>query len=65
VSVSVGAVMKPAGLEKSAGIISAGYLKEPTDPQWANTPEYKEWLDQHGGKPGVPAPPPNKTQQQQ
>jgi branched-chain amino acid transport system substrate-binding protein len=45
VSVSVGAVMKPAGLEKGVGIISAGYLKEPTDPQWANTPEYKEWLD--------------------
>jgi branched-chain amino acid transport system substrate-binding protein len=45
VSVSVGAVMKPAGLEKGVGIISAGYLKEPTDPQWADTPEYKEWLD--------------------
>jgi branched-chain amino acid transport system substrate-binding protein len=45
VSVSVGAVMKPAGPEKGVGIISAGYLKEPTDPQWGNTPEYKEWLD--------------------
>jgi branched-chain amino acid transport system substrate-binding protein len=45
VSISVGAVMKPAGLEKGAGIISAGYFKDPTDPQWANTPEYKEWLD--------------------
>ena len=45
VSVSVGAVMKPAGLEKGVGIISAGYLKDPTDPQWMNTPEYKEWLD--------------------
>ena len=45
VSVSVGAVMKPAGPEKGVGIISAGYLKEPTDPQWANTPEYKELLD--------------------
>jgi len=45
VSISVGAVMKPAGLEKGVGIISAGYLKEPTDPQWANMPEYKEWLD--------------------
>jgi ABC-type branched-subunit amino acid transport system substrate-binding protein len=45
VSISVGAVMKPAGLEKAVGIISAGYFKEPTDPQWANTPEFKEWLD--------------------
>jgi branched-chain amino acid transport system substrate-binding protein len=45
VSISVGAVIKPAGLEKAVGIISAGYFKEPTDPQWANTPEFKEWLD--------------------
>src|SRR5262249_59841395 len=45
VSVSVGAVMNPAGLEKGVAIISAGYYKDPTDPQWMNTPEYKEWLD--------------------
>jgi branched-chain amino acid transport system substrate-binding protein len=44
VSVSVGSVMKPAGPEKGTGIISAGYLKDPTDPQWQSTPEYKEWL---------------------
>ena len=44
VSSSVGAVMQPAGPEKGIGIISAAYLKEPTDPQWQNTPEYKEWL---------------------
>ena len=44
VSISVGAVMRPAGLEKCIGIITAGYLKEPTDPQWQDTPEYKEWL---------------------
>ena len=44
VSISVKAVMQPAGLEKGVGIISAGYLKEPTDPQWQDTPEYKEWL---------------------
>ena len=44
VSISVGAVMQPAGPEKCVGIITAGYLKDPTDPQWRNTPEYKEWL---------------------
>jgi branched-chain amino acid transport system substrate-binding protein len=44
VSASVGSVMQPAGLEKGVGIISAGYLKDPTDPQWQDTPEYKEWL---------------------
>src|SRR6185312_7094206 len=42
---SVGLVMKPAGLEKGVGIISATFAKDPTDPQWQNTPEYKEWLD--------------------
>ncbi len=44
VSISVGVVMRAAGPEKAVGIISAGYLKESTDPQWQSTPEYKEWL---------------------
>jgi branched-chain amino acid transport system substrate-binding protein len=44
VSVSVKAVMQPAGAEKGIGIISAAYAKDPTDPQWQDTPEYKEWL---------------------
>ena len=44
VSISVGAVMQPAGLEKCVGIITAGYLKDPTDRQWLDTPDYKEWL---------------------
>ncbi len=44
VSTSVASVMKPAGLEKGVGIISAAYNKDPTDPQWQDTPAYKEWL---------------------
>jgi branched-chain amino acid transport system substrate-binding protein len=44
VSISVASVMMPAGSEKSVGIISASYVKDPTDPQWQDTPEYKEWL---------------------
>jgi branched-chain amino acid transport system substrate-binding protein len=44
VSSSVGAVFKPAGPEKGVGIISAGYLKDPTDPQWQDAPDFKEWL---------------------
>jgi branched-chain amino acid transport system substrate-binding protein len=44
ISVSIKAVMQPAGLEKGIGIITAAYLKDPTDPQWQNTPEYDEWL---------------------
>ncbi len=43
VSSSVGSVMRPAGPGKGIGVFSAAYLKEPTDPQWQNTPEYKEW----------------------
>ena len=42
-SSSVGLVMRPAGLEKGVGVISATCLKDPTDPQWQDTPEYKEW----------------------
>jgi len=44
VAASIKAVMQPAGPEKAVGIITAAYLKEPTDPQWENTPEYKDWL---------------------
>ena len=44
VSSSVGLVMQPAGPEKAVGIISAGFDKDPTDPQWQDTPEYQEWL---------------------
>jgi branched-chain amino acid transport system substrate-binding protein len=44
VSISVKAVLQPAGPEKGVGIISAGYQKEPTDPQWQDKPEYQEWL---------------------
>src|SRR5260370_39312186 len=36
VSISIGAVMKPAGLEASEGILSAGYLKDPPDPPSKN-----------------------------
>jgi len=36
--------MKPAGLEKSVGIVSGAYLKDPTDSHWQNDPGYKEWL---------------------
>src|SRR5215472_14054840 len=38
VSASVGAVLKPAGLEYSKGILSAGYQMDVTDPQWDSYP---------------------------
>ncbi len=44
VSSSVGAVFRPAGPEKGIGIISAAYGKDPTDPQWKDAPDFKEWM---------------------
>jgi branched-chain amino acid transport system substrate-binding protein len=44
VSISVGAVLKPAGLEASQGLITTAYIKDPTDPQWKNDKGYKDWL---------------------
>jgi branched-chain amino acid transport system substrate-binding protein len=43
VSISVGAVMTPAGPENGIGIISAAYLKDSSDPSWANDPGMNEW----------------------
>ena len=43
VSVSVGSVMKPAGLNNSEGILTAAYLKDPTDKQWDNADDMKQW----------------------
>jgi len=42
-SSSIGGVMKPAGVEKSIGIISGTPFKDGTDPQWRDTPEFKDW----------------------
>ena len=38
ISSSVGAVLKPAGLDHSKGILSAGYQMDVTDPQWDSYP---------------------------
>jgi branched-chain amino acid transport system substrate-binding protein len=43
VSASIGTVLKPAGLEKSVGLISTQYLKDATDDQWKDDPALKEW----------------------
>ena len=45
VSASVGSVLVPAGLEKAVGLISTQYIKDPTDPQWANDAAVKAWYD--------------------
>ena len=41
---SVGAVMKPAGLENSKGIISTNYGKDPLDPQWKDDAGMKKYF---------------------
>jgi len=43
VSFSVGSVLTPAGLEKSIGLITVAYLKDPTDKQWQNDPAIRQW----------------------
>ena len=35
--------LKPAGLEKSKGVITAGYVKDPNDPRWKDDPGMKQW----------------------
>jgi len=44
VSVSIAAVMKPAGLEASEGVLSAIYLKDASDAQWADDEGMKKFL---------------------
>jgi ABC-type branched-subunit amino acid transport system substrate-binding protein len=45
VSISVGAVMRPAGPENAVGIITTEYIKDPTDPAWNNDPGMKGFKD--------------------
>ena len=57
---SIGAALSPAGMEKSAGVISASFLKDPNDPAWKDDPAMKEWASfmdniiPRGTRPAVP-----------
>jgi branched-chain amino acid transport system substrate-binding protein len=42
---SVGAVMKPAGLEAAKGVISVNYGKDPLDPTWKDDAGMKKYFD--------------------
>jgi ABC-type branched-subunit amino acid transport system substrate-binding protein len=44
VSISIGSVMKPAGLDASEGVLSAGYLKDASDPQWKDDEGMKKFM---------------------
>jgi branched-chain amino acid transport system substrate-binding protein len=43
ISNSIGSVLRPAGLDNAKGILSSGYLKDPTDPTWKGDPAVAEW----------------------
>jgi branched-chain amino acid transport system substrate-binding protein len=44
VSNAVGSVLVPAGIEASTGIYTAGYIKDPTDPQFQKGKEWDDWV---------------------
>ena len=43
VAASVGSVLVPAGLDKSVGLLTVLYYKDPNDPQWKDDPAMLEW----------------------
>jgi len=47
---SVATAIIPAGVEKSIGVLTATYIKDPTDKQWANDPGFlawRAWMDKY------------------
>jgi branched-chain amino acid transport system substrate-binding protein len=44
VGASVSSGLAPAGLDKATGLITGAYLKDPSDPQWADDPGFQDWL---------------------
>jgi len=43
VSGSIGTVLRPAGVDKSVGLITTQYFKDQNDKQWANDPAVVAW----------------------
>jgi branched-chain amino acid transport system substrate-binding protein len=41
---SIGTALGPAGAENAVGVISATFLKDPSDPAWKNDPAINDWL---------------------
>ena len=44
VSSGVGSVLTPAGLDNALGVMTASYIKDPTDPQFQKGKEYDDWV---------------------
>ncbi|MGI5162064.1 ABC transporter substrate-binding protein [Microbispora sp. CA-102843] len=45
ISAGVESTLQPAGLDASKGVITAGYLKDPTDPRWADDEGMKHYFE--------------------
>ena len=45
ISGSIGAILRPAGLENAKGLISSQWQKDPTDPRWANDQDVRDYLE--------------------
>ena len=43
VSTSIASVMVPVGLERGVGTVSSVFMKDPTDPAWADDAGMREW----------------------
>jgi branched-chain amino acid transport system substrate-binding protein len=44
VSASIGSVLTPAGLDKSVGLISTQYIKDPDDADWKDDKAVQDWV---------------------
>ena len=44
VSAQIGSVLKPAGLDKSVGIVTTQYLMDPDDKDWKDSKAIKDWV---------------------
>jgi branched-chain amino acid transport system substrate-binding protein len=44
-SSNIGAVLKPAGLERSTGIVTAQFIKDPNNERWKDDPAMRRWMD--------------------
>jgi branched-chain amino acid transport system substrate-binding protein len=44
ISTSVKSVLIPAGTEYATGLVTAGYIKDPTDPQFQKGKEWDDWV---------------------
>lgn len=41
---SVASAIMPVGPQHAVGLVTGAYMKDPSDPQWADDPGYRDWL---------------------